>query len=275
VYFGNNFEDVNNGVEKAFLGNQMETYLPVGFLIYPDSTGLIPGTTYYWRIDEVNDLHPDSPWRGEVWSFTIAPETAYDPVPADGSDLVDPNVTLGWTAGLGAEAHVVYFGDSFDDVNNATGGAYQENTTYTPDSLELGKTYYWRVDEFDGWAMHRGEVWSFTTIPLIASNPDPPDGSIHDAVWAVLSWSPGYHADSHDLYVGRDLEEVRSGADNAFWGNHSEPWMIVGFLDYTGRSIGLMEPGATIYWRVDEVNDLHPDTPWEGAVWSFTIRSQP
>jgi hypothetical protein len=29
--------------------------------------------TYYWRVDEVNDLHPDSPWKGDVWSFTIAP----------------------------------------------------------------------------------------------------------------------------------------------------------------------------------------------------------
>ena len=27
-------------------------------------------TTYYWRIDEVNDLDPDSPWIGNVWSFT-------------------------------------------------------------------------------------------------------------------------------------------------------------------------------------------------------------
>jgi hypothetical protein len=27
-------------------------------------------TTYYWRIDEVNDPNPDSPWIGNVWSFT-------------------------------------------------------------------------------------------------------------------------------------------------------------------------------------------------------------
>ena len=27
-------------------------------------------TTYYWRIDEVNDLHPNSPCLGSVWSFT-------------------------------------------------------------------------------------------------------------------------------------------------------------------------------------------------------------
>jgi len=29
-------------------------------------------TTYYWRIDEVNNTNPDSPWIGPVWSFTTA-----------------------------------------------------------------------------------------------------------------------------------------------------------------------------------------------------------
>jgi len=26
--------------------------------------------TYYWRVDEVNSVNPDSPWVGSVWSFT-------------------------------------------------------------------------------------------------------------------------------------------------------------------------------------------------------------
>ncbi|HUU15752.1 MAG TPA: hypothetical protein VMW72_01270, partial [Sedimentisphaerales bacterium] len=29
-------------------------------------------TTYYWRIDEVNNANTDSPWVGPVWSFTTA-----------------------------------------------------------------------------------------------------------------------------------------------------------------------------------------------------------
>jgi hypothetical protein len=37
---------------------------------------LVPGTTYYWRIDEVNDNEPNSPWIGPVWSFSIPPRTA-------------------------------------------------------------------------------------------------------------------------------------------------------------------------------------------------------
>jgi len=30
------------------------------------------GTTYHWRIDEVNNLNPNSPWKGGVWTFTTA-----------------------------------------------------------------------------------------------------------------------------------------------------------------------------------------------------------
>jgi hypothetical protein len=35
-----------------------------------DPCGLAIRTTYYWRIDEVNNTHADSPWKGHVWSFT-------------------------------------------------------------------------------------------------------------------------------------------------------------------------------------------------------------
>ncbi|MHC4117646.1 MAG: fibronectin type III domain-containing protein [Planctomycetota bacterium] len=275
VYASMSFEDVNVGTSGAFRRNQSVTFHPIGFPEFGFPYLMPPGTTHYWRIDEVNELHPDSPWRGDIWSFTVAPKTAYDPAPADGNDLVDPNVTLEWKAGLRADLHIVYFGDNFDDVNTAVGGLPLETTTYNPGSLELGKTYYWRVDEFDGWFLHRGEVWSFTTVPLIASNPDPPDGAIHDLIWAVLSWSPGYYADSHDLYISRSRDDVASGSDKASWPNHSDAFAIIGLCDYTGWSMGIMQPGATVYWRVDEVNDLHPDSPWKGDVWSFTIQTEP
>jgi len=30
------------------------------------------GKTYYWRIDGINEIDPEGPWQGEVWSFTTA-----------------------------------------------------------------------------------------------------------------------------------------------------------------------------------------------------------
>jgi hypothetical protein len=149
VYMGDNFNDVDVGAESAFIGNQADTFLVAGFpgFAYPD--GLVPGTTYYWRIDEVNDAEPNSPWKGPVWSFSIPPKTAYFPDPADGSESVDVDGQLSWTAGFGAKLHTVYFGDNFDEVDNAAGGQAQGSPTYTPGTLKMAKTYYWRVDEFD------------------------------------------------------------------------------------------------------------------------------
>jgi hypothetical protein len=170
VYFSDNFADANAGAATAFAGNQALASFLVGLGLpgdpYPG--GLVPGTTYYWRIDEVNSLHPDSPWRGAVWSLLVPPRKAYYPTPPDGARFVPLNGTLSWTAGLGAKLHTVHFGDNFDTVSNSTNGSARATTTHNPGPLESGKTYYWRVDEFSPPATHKGDVWSFTTIPAIA-----------------------------------------------------------------------------------------------------------
>jgi hypothetical protein len=169
VYMGDNFDDVNDGTRDSdvFRGNMdlISPFYYAGFPPYAYPDGLVPGTTYYWRIDEVNEAEPNSPWKGDVWSFWIPSKKAYEASPADGAMFINPNVTLTWTAGFNSILHTVYFGDNFDDVNNATEGSSQINTTYTPGTLELDKTYYWRIDEIDILTTHRGDVWSFTTLP--------------------------------------------------------------------------------------------------------------
>jgi parallel beta-helix repeat protein len=162
IYIGNNYDDVKNGTGNTFLVNQRSTFFVVGFPGFPYPDGLVPGTTYYWRIDEIDDQHPDSPSVGDVWSFKIPSSKAYDPEPADGAVFVDPNVTLSWEPGYHARLHTVFFGDSFTEVSQASEGRPQGGTTYSPGILESGKTYYWRIDEFDGTRTHKGDVWSFT-----------------------------------------------------------------------------------------------------------------
>ncbi|HUU20279.1 MAG TPA: LamG-like jellyroll fold domain-containing protein [Sedimentisphaerales bacterium] len=107
VYIGDNFDDVSDSAESTFQGNQTSTFFVVGFPGFPYPDGLVPGTTYYWRIDEVNDTEPNSPWKSDVWSFSIPPKTAYAPNPANSAELVDLDVTLSWTAGFGAVLNYV------------------------------------------------------------------------------------------------------------------------------------------------------------------------
>ncbi|MCK4887391.1 MAG: hypothetical protein KAS96_08390, partial [Planctomycetes bacterium] len=61
VYLGTTFADVNDATTSSdeFMGNQIaNTY----------DTGSLTEGTYFWRVDEVNDIDV---WKGEVWSFEI------------------------------------------------------------------------------------------------------------------------------------------------------------------------------------------------------------
>jgi hypothetical protein len=169
VYMGDNFDDVNDGTGDTFRGNQDLTYSVAGFTGYPYPDGLVPGTTYYWRIDEV-EADGTTKHKGDIWSFLVPPKTGYDPNPPDGVEYIALDVSLSWTAGFETKLHTVYFGDNFDDVNNAAGRLPQTEATYDPGPLEKDMTYYWRVDEFDGDATHKGDVWSLSTIPTIPIN---------------------------------------------------------------------------------------------------------
>ncbi len=163
VYFGDNFDDVNQATpeDDAFQGSQSEVEFSV--------QDLAPGATYYWRVDEVNDLDPNSPWKGNVWSFWVQPAVAWNPSPTDGVQYVLPEQDLSWNAGMNALFHTVYFGESFDDVKNATTGGFMiADTAYDPGALKTDTTYYWRVDEFAGTGTLTGDVWSFTTVPEVA-----------------------------------------------------------------------------------------------------------
>jgi hypothetical protein len=263
VYLGDNYDDVDNGAESTFQGNQAATFFVAGFPGFPYPDGLVPGTTYYWRIDEVNDLDPNSPWKGDVWSFSIPPKTAYNPVPAEGAESIGLNAEISWTPGFGAKLHYVYFGDNFDDVNSATGGLPLGATTYTPGPLKMAKTYYWRVDEFDVFETHKGHVWSFTTEGGVGS-PDPANGAVDVQHTPVLTWSPGAYAASHQVYFGTDKEVVR----NADIG--SPEYKGAGNLGAQSYDPGILLWDTTYYWRIDEANNVNPDSPWTGPVWSFT-----
>ena len=260
AYVGESFEDVNAGAEGTFQGNQGATSLVVGFPGFPLPGGLMPGTTYYWRIDEVNEADPDSPWKGNIWSFSIPPKIAYNPNPADGAEFVDPNAILSWAGGYGSKLHTIYLGDNYDDVNNATDGMPAGTPSYDPGTLEREKVLYWRVDEFDGFGTHKGDVWSFTTSGAVG-NPQPANGEADVQKIATLSWTAADSAASHELYFGTDADAVNNATT-------ASP-------EYIGpRAIGAesYDPGGLAWdssyaWRVDEV---YPSGTVKGLVWTFT-----
>jgi len=261
VYLSDSYDDVSGGAEAAFQGNQIDTFLVVGFPGFAFPDGLLPGATYYWRIDEVNDADPNSPWVGPVWSFSVPPKTAYFPDPIDGAQFVELDATLAWTPGFGAKLHTVYLGDSFEDVNNATGGAPQGAAAFAPATpLDPEKVYYWRVDEFDPPFTHKGDIWSFTT-PGAVGNPQPADGAVDVQIIETLAWTPADTATSSDLYFGTDADAVENAtaASPEYVGNKA--------LGAESHDPGKLVLSADYYWRVDAV---YPAETVKGLLWSFT-----
>jgi len=133
------------------------------------STSYDPGTlqnntTYYWRIDAVNNNGTTS---GSVWQFTTTnapqpPSQATIPSPPNAATNQSTNVNLGWSDGGGATSYDVYFGmDSSPDAGEYWGN--QGNTSYDPGTLQYSVTYFWRIDAVNNNGTTTGSVWHFTT----------------------------------------------------------------------------------------------------------------
>jgi hypothetical protein len=136
----------------------------------------------YWLLDEsLVDIAPpphgdDTVNYKDVALFTNAwltattipplPEQAGNPNPPDGATDVNTTATLSWTPGSRAESHDVHFGITNPPpfIDNQT------DTTFDPGKLYYNTTYYWRIDEVNGWGKSKGIVWSFKT----ATGPPPP-----------------------------------------------------------------------------------------------------
>jgi len=129
--------------------------------------GLELGVRYYWRIDETSVTHPDSPWKGSVWSFKTA-GAAYEPYPADGAEHVPIDAVLYWIAGEATISHEIYCGTDLAAVAAATdpynppGRGRQDANSIALPSFELETTYYWRVDEVTAAKTIKGDVWNFS-----------------------------------------------------------------------------------------------------------------
>jgi len=190
---------------------------------------------------------------------------AYTPAPVDEAVNVDPNQDLTWSPGVKAEFHDVYFGTSFDDVNNAdtsTADIYkgrQSETSYELGTLTAGETYYWRIDEVneaDGDSPWRGPVWSFRVQMLLASDPGPADGAECVTLDTNLSWTGGAQATTHWVYFGT-----------------TDPPPFKALRSTTTYEPPELEPDTLYYWRIDGKRGLEA---WPGDLWTFrTVPTMP
>jgi len=117
--------------------------------------------------------------------------------------------------------------------------------------------------EYEGW------VWFYLDnmrlsgagIPL---TPTPADGAENVSVETMLEWTPGLFAGTHELYFGTEAVKV-AGAEG-----DSDADVLFTTLDTSSFDPNGLAFDTRYFWRVVEVNDANPDSPWDGPVWSFT-----
>ena len=286
VYFGQTEESVVNATPESkgvYRGRQTSEITNYAL------SGLKWGQTYYWRIDVVDDADPADVWKSDLWSFTIA-DFATAPYPADG-DITDSlqSLVLTWKTAAENIEQDIYFGEDETAVTNATPeseGIYRgrqsaENTTYAPGVLELGKTYYWRIDAVDPADPMRpstGKIWSFRAAYLdvvaivddFESYTDEEQGGNR----IFETWIDGWGTTSNGSIVGYDMPPyaertiVHGGKqsmplfyDNSHVSFHSETQRIWAMpQDWTTDDIQYL----TLYFQGRE--DNVPDPLYVGIV---------
>jgi len=187
---------------------------------------------------------------------------AYEPFPADGTVGV-LMALFQWKPGDTALLHKLYLGtDPNLGPADLAAPASPAIVYYHAPGLLPGMTYYWRVDEIerDTTTTHTGNVWSFTTQALTAYLPNPADGAVDASTTPDLTWMPGQAAIQHHIYFGSSLDAVSQAAADTDKGIRA--------LADANFAPGALDPVATYFWRVDEVQ--MDQTVKTGPVWSFT-----
>jgi len=144
--------------------------------------------------------------------FSYIPIWAKNPSPDSGATDVDVGVTLGWSAGREAARHDVFLSSDEQAVIDGTAAVTTvTETSYGPLSLDLGQTYYWRVDEVNEAetpAKLEGAVWNFATTEFLVVDdfesyndldPEDPDSN---RIFNV--WIDGYEVPTNGSLVGYD-----------------------------------------------------------------------
>ncbi|NQV32812.1 MAG: LamG domain-containing protein, partial [Phycisphaeraceae bacterium] len=95
--------------------------------------------------------------------------------------------------------------------------------------------------------------------PDISIRVSPEEGDEFTNNTLILQWQAGRGAVSHNVYLSHDIDAVTTQKPETFLGTPTSTQLEVAGLKWA----------TTYYWRVDEVNEAHEDSPWLGHIWSF------
>jgi hypothetical protein len=202
VYFGTDEQAVKNATTASpeYKGTKAlgdESYDP-GKLAW--------ATTYYWRVDEVNSVNPDSPWTGSLWSFTTGDFLVVDSFEDYNAD--DNQIWYAWNDGLGAGVP----GTPDYLPGNGSGSAVGDDTTgsYTEeDIVHSGRQSmpYWYDNNKQGFANYSEAVKTLS---------DTRDWT-EEGVTELSLWFRGYSASVGSFVEGPAGTYTMEGSGADIW----------------------------------------------------------
>jgi hypothetical protein len=198
------------------------------------------------------------------------------------------NVSARWTADLEAPLTETFtFITTSDDgvrlwldgrlvIDNWTDHGTTDNVVAV--DLIGGQIYALRMEWYDsGSGAVASLAWSSPSIPreVIPAGPlqwplharcsYPISGAAGVPQSLTLRWEAGDKAAEHDVYFGDSRDAVTSATPDTagiYRGRQT--------LDALSYDVDALGWNKTYYWRVDEINEASPDSPWKGSTWSFT-----
>jgi len=131
-----------------------------------DAGEVVPGVTGEY-VGDAPDIGAYESGAREYWIPGYRSAAASTPVPPDGTQSAEADVDLMWLQGYMSDSHEVYFGRDRAAVEEAGKRSpkfkgNQEFNVYDPGELEVGATYFWRIDTVRHGTVETGRVWSFS-----------------------------------------------------------------------------------------------------------------
>ncbi|MHC4116454.1 MAG: LamG-like jellyroll fold domain-containing protein [Planctomycetota bacterium] len=262
---------------------EVEPPEPTGFAYnpaLPEPEFLIDGIVGGWWEPLDQALAP----AGEGRFYLPAPE-------ADGG-VMTMNIQITWEG----DGDVWAFPEVWSAPDDEGGEYFGGNEGIDPEIIDLGDgiyhgTWYGAVDSVGEYvvALIGGEGVTFQELvvdaiihdgdppagtgqrpggpaePELARNPEPGDGDDYVLRDVELSWMPGDFAVTHNVYFGTAFDDVNEADTN------SALLVSPGQTDSAYVPAKILDWGQEYFWRVDEVNDADPNSPWKGHTWSFTV----
>jgi hypothetical protein len=229
VYLGTVFDDVNdagrdndpNGVLVS-QNQEVTTYEPLDLLEF--------GQSYYWRVDEFNDPEPNSPWKGDVWSFTVINYFTVDDFESY-TDYPPDDIYSKWKDGyyidengalIGHDAPDIDAGEHFVETSIVHGGKQSMPYFYN----NIGAVTYSEAQ----YAFSSGQDWTREGVEILSI------------------WFKGYPA-----YLG-SFVEVPAGT-YTMTGSGVDIWDIADEFHFAFKEIS---GAAKIIARVDSISETDP-----------------